>query len=84
VIARAEPDAPPARLLLDAHVWLWFRRLLLAQALADALTLVTADPAMPPYGVPYVWAGDSVTAIGLQDRATSRCAEARARGHAAG
>ena len=34
-----------------------FDRLLLAQALADDLTLVTADPAMPPYGVPYVWAG---------------------------
>lgn len=136
MIARRESDAPPARLLLDTHVWLWwqaddrrlaraarsaiahaadvylsaasawemaiksalgklempedvagaaeaggirklaiefrhvaalngmpnhhrdpFDRLLLAQALADELTIVTADPLLPPYGVPYLWAG---------------------------
>lgn len=33
-----------------------FDRLLLAQARVDGLTLVTADPALPPYGVPHIWA----------------------------
>jgi PIN domain nuclease of toxin-antitoxin system len=136
VIARPAPASPPARLLLDTHVWLWwqaddrrlakaarsaiahaadvyisavsawemaiksalgkltapediaeaveaggfrelpvhfrhvaalhelpvhhrdpFDRLLLAQALVDDLTLVTANSALPPYGVPHLWAG---------------------------
>ena len=34
-----------------------FDRLLIAQAHADRLTLVTADPALPRYGVPHLWAG---------------------------
>lgn len=136
MIARASPAAPPARLLLDTHVWLWwqaddrrlakaarsaitqaaevyisvasawemaiksalgkletpedvaeaidaggfrelpvhlrhvaalrtlpahhrdpFDRLLLAQALVDDLTFLTADPLIPPYGVPHLWCG---------------------------
>jgi PIN domain nuclease of toxin-antitoxin system len=32
-----------------------FDRLLVAQALADGLTLVSADSAFDPYGVPRVW-----------------------------
>jgi PIN domain nuclease of toxin-antitoxin system len=32
-------------------------RLLLAQALVDGLTLVTADSALRPYGVAHLWAG---------------------------
>ena len=37
-------------LLLDTHVLLWC--LLISQAAAERLTLVTADPQMEPYGVP--------------------------------
>ena len=33
-----------------------FDRILLAQAAADGLTLVTADPMIPPYGTPLLWA----------------------------
>lgn len=42
---------------LPAHHRDPFDRLLLAQARVDGLTLVTADPALPPYGVPHLWAG---------------------------
>ncbi|HEX6534352.1 MAG TPA: type II toxin-antitoxin system VapC family toxin [Gemmatimonadaceae bacterium] len=42
---------------LPAHHRDPFDRLLLAQAGVDDLTLVTADPALPPYGVPHLWAG---------------------------
>jgi len=42
---------------LPAHHRDPFDRLLLAQALVDGLTLVTADTALPPYGVPHLWAG---------------------------
>jgi PIN domain nuclease of toxin-antitoxin system len=34
-----------------------FDRLIVAQARVDELTLVTADPALPPYGVRHLWAG---------------------------
>jgi len=34
-----------------------FDRLLIAQAQVDELTLVTADPALPPYRIPHLWAG---------------------------
>jgi PIN domain nuclease of toxin-antitoxin system len=34
-----------------------FDRILVAQARVDGLTLVTADPALPPYGVAHLWAG---------------------------
>jgi PIN domain nuclease of toxin-antitoxin system len=42
---------------LPAHHRDPFDRLLLAQARVDGLTLVTADPALPPYGVAHLWAG---------------------------
>lgn len=42
---------------LPAHHRDPFDRLLLAQALVDGLTLVTADSALPPYGVAHLWAG---------------------------
>lgn len=34
-----------------------FDRMLLAQAIAEGATLVTADHLLPPYGVPLLWAG---------------------------
>lgn len=32
-----------------------FDRLLVAQALAEGLTLVTGDPKLTPYGAPVLW-----------------------------
>ena len=34
-----------------------FDRLLVAQAMVEGATLVTADHLLPPYGVPLLWAG---------------------------
>jgi PIN domain nuclease of toxin-antitoxin system len=41
---------------LPAHHRDPFDRLLLAQAHVDGLTFVTADPALPPYGITHLWA----------------------------
>ncbi|HEX5435894.1 MAG TPA: type II toxin-antitoxin system VapC family toxin [Gemmatimonadaceae bacterium] len=43
--------------ILPAHHRDPFDRLLLAQAYVDDLTFVTADPTLPQYGIPYLWAG---------------------------
>lgn len=42
---------------LPAHHRDPFDRLLVAQAQVDGLTIVTADRAVLPYGVPHLWAG---------------------------
>ena len=44
-----------ALLRLDIHHRDPFDRMLIAQALAEGMTLVSCDPHMAPYGVPLLW-----------------------------
>jgi PIN domain nuclease of toxin-antitoxin system len=41
--------------LLDTHVFLWWQRLLAAQALDEFRGVVSADPVFGKYGVKRIW-----------------------------
>jgi len=43
------------RVLLDTHVFLWWQRLLAAQALDEDRGVVSADPVFGKYGVKRIW-----------------------------
>jgi PIN domain nuclease of toxin-antitoxin system len=43
------------RVLLDTHVFLWWHRLLAAQALEEDCGIVSADQVFGKYGVKRIW-----------------------------
>jgi PIN domain nuclease of toxin-antitoxin system len=55
-VLRILPDHTARLIGLPNHHGDPFDRLLVAQATAEGLTLVSADPALDRYGVPGLWA----------------------------